>query len=67
MRMRRRGKEKRGEERGERERFVWLVSWCFEPSQPLRITSGLRERERQTDRHRQTDKQTDRELGGSST
>ena len=21
----------------------WLVSWCFKPSQPQRITSGLRE------------------------
>ena len=24
-----------------------LVCWCFEPSQPLGVTSGLRERERE--------------------
>ena len=35
--------------------YIWkrdeqlvLVRWCFEPSQPQRITSGLRERERRT-------------------
>ena len=37
-----------------------LVSWCFEPSQPQRITSGLKQR--QTDR--QTDRQRQREGGG---
>ena len=25
----------------QRSRFSWLVSWCFDPSQPRRITSGL--------------------------
>ena len=36
-----------GEERARgRERERELVSWCFEPSQPQRITSGL-ERERE--------------------
>ena len=34
----------------EREKERERVSWCFEPSQPQRISSGLRERQRQTDR-----------------
>ena len=30
-----------------------LISWCFEPSQPQRITSGLeKERERERERER---------------
>ena len=49
------------------ERQSERVSWCFEPTQPLGIISGLRkrggERERQTDRQsgRQTGKQIDRQ------
>ena len=34
----RRDRQKDGEERG---RESWFVSWCFEHSQPQRITSGL--------------------------
>ena len=41
-------REREREREGERERERELVSWCFEPSQPQRITSGLeRERERE--------------------
>ena len=35
----------KGLEVGEDEKIIWgeeLVSWCFKPSQPQRITSGLR-------------------------
>ena len=35
-----------------------LVSWCFEPSQPLGIISGLKEEEQE---ERKTVRQTDRE------
>ena len=38
-----------------------LVSWCFEPSQPKKITSGLkRERERETERERQRQRNRER-------
>ena len=44
----------RERERGmERGRDSWLVSWCFEPSQPQGITLELRgDRERKTDSQR---------------
>ena len=40
-----------------------LVSWCFEPSQPQRITSGLggQEERGHNDRKRQTDRQTEKD------
>ena len=56
------------ETENERKTVGWLVDWCFEPSQPHRAISGLRERqggererERDTQRHRDTDRQTDRD------
>ena len=33
-----------GLELGKSQRVSYLVSWCFEPSQPQRITSGLSQR-----------------------
>ena len=33
-------------EEEEEEKESELVSWCFEPSQPQRITSGLKEKEK---------------------
>ena len=47
---------KRGESEREGERGREKESWCFEPSQPLRITSGLRVKETE----RETDRQADR-------
>ena len=41
--------EKEEDEKGVEGKVGWLVSWCLEPSQPQRITSGLwqvRKRER---------------------
>ena len=35
---------RRRSQKKNRPRFIqggWLVSWCFEPSQPLGVTSGL--------------------------
>ena len=54
------------ETENERKTVGWLVDWCFEPSQPHRAISGLRERqgrerERDRDRDRDTDRQTDRD------
>ena len=63
------------ETENERKTVGWLVDWCFEPSQPHRAISGLRERQgrerereretererqRQRQRHRQTDRQRQR-------
>ena len=36
--------ERTGLEFGKSQRVSYLVSWCFEPSQPQRITSGLSQR-----------------------
>ena len=45
VRERKRERERRErEEKEERERE--LVSWCFEPTQPQRITSGLKTNEK---------------------
>ena len=44
QRMRARTEETEKGEQKRRERERELASWCFEPSQPQRITSGLRER-----------------------
>ena len=45
------GGGREGEKERERERERERVSWCFEPSQPQRLTSGLkRKRERERER-----------------
>ena len=48
------------ETENERKTVGWLVDWCFEPSQPHRAISGLRERQgRERERERETETETE--------
>ena len=38
-------RERIKERKKERKKVGWLVSWCSKPSQPQRVTSGLRKKE----------------------